>query len=108
LREFKLTEIDRRATCRELRIEGDLDGAVSHELGAALDRAAGCMEVWIDLRECDFIDSTALAIFVNAHREMSEVGRRLFLYHPRAQVARLLDLTGLNRDGLIVHDPGLG
>jgi anti-anti-sigma factor len=105
LREFKLTETDRRTGCRELRIEGDLDLAVADALGEALDRAVDCMEVWVDLRECDFIDSTALAIFVHAHREMSETGRRLFLYHPRAQVARLFDVTGLNRDGLIITDP---
>jgi anti-sigma B factor antagonist len=105
LREFKLTETDRRTGCRQLRIEGELDLAVIEELEEALDRAGGCMEVWIDLSECDFIDSTALAVFVSAHREMDEGGRRLFLYRPSAQVARLLEVTGLNRDGLIISDP---
>ncbi|HVD40053.1 MAG TPA: STAS domain-containing protein [Solirubrobacterales bacterium] len=105
MRAFKLTERDPRTGCRELRIQGDLDLAVTEQLEDALDSATDCQEIWIDLSECDFIDSTALAIFVNTYAQMRETGRRLFLYHPSAQVARVLEVTGLNRDGLVIEQP---
>jgi anti-anti-sigma factor len=105
IRPFKLSESDRRTGCRELSVEGDLDLAVTDELEAALDRADGCAEVWVDLRDCDFLDSTALAIFVNTHVRMEEEGRRIFLYRPTAQVERILTVAGLTQDGLVVAAP---
>jgi anti-anti-sigma factor len=107
MRTFRLAESDRRSGRRLLKIEGDLDLAVADQLSDALDRAKDCREVWIDLRECDFVDSTALAIYVHEHNRMRDQGRRLFLYHPTAQVERLLERTGLMRDGLVLSKPRL-
>lgn len=51
----------------------------------------------IDLTECDFIDSTGVALIVEAwHRLEDREGGKLVLCCPNAQVRRVLEITGIN------------
>jgi anti-sigma B factor antagonist len=86
----------------EIVVEGEVDLAVADRLEQALTRAAAhSEEVLIGLQGCDFVDSTAIAVIVNAHKRMAAEGRRIAVYGPRDQVHRVLSITGLTENGLV-------
>jgi anti-sigma B factor antagonist len=97
---FRLIERDLEDGQREVRIEGELDLAVAEQLQELL---AGSDEelVVIDLATCEFIDSTGIAVIVQASRAAAEDGRRVVAHSPTAQVLRVLTLTGLTANGLV-------
>jgi anti-anti-sigma factor len=103
LRTFNLIERDLRPGCREIQVEGELDLAVAEQLADALNRAkaAECRHLLIGLEGCEFIDSTGIATIVHAHNEFAEMGGRLAVYSPAAQVLRVLSLTGLTSNGMV-------
>ena len=99
---FKLIERDLRPGCREIQVEGELDLAVADQLADGLSRAgAECRHLLIDLENCEFIDSTGIAVIVRAHNEFAERGGRVAVYAPADQVLRVLSLTGLTSNGLV-------
>jgi len=102
LRTFKLIERDLRPGCREIQVEGELDLAVAQQLADALTRAkTECRHLLIGLEGCEFIDSTGIAAIVHAHNEFAESGGRLVVCSPRAQVLRVLSVTGLTANGMV-------
>lgn len=81
---------------------GELDLNTAHELEQPLDAALGSdrSALVIDLSECEFIDSTGIALIVRAWQRLGHdsngQGRGGFaLCCVNAQVQRLLDITGL-------------
>ncbi len=85
-----------------VEVSGEIDLAVADELKATLDPAMqGNQLVVVDLSECDFIDSTGIAILVTAQKQLAEQGGRLALCSPADQVRRVLDLSGLTNHGLV-------
>ena len=100
LRPFGLTESLVEDGCREIQIEGELDLAVADRLQEAL---AGCQEdrILISLDTCQFIDSTGIAVILTANRAD---GARIVLHSPSDQVLRVLEVTGLTSDDLVVPD----
>jgi anti-sigma B factor antagonist len=102
VRTFKITESDPHPGCREIQVEGELDLAVADQLQDALDRAGEeYARVLISLENCEFIDSTGIAIIVAAYNQLVEEGRRMAVYAPSSQVLRVLSITGLTANGLI-------
>jgi anti-sigma B factor antagonist len=102
MQSFKLTEVDRESGCREIRVEGELDLAVTDRLRECLDRAgSGHGAILIDLERCEFIDSTGIALILRTHNQMAEQGRRLVVCAPSDQVRRILSMTGLTENGLV-------
>jgi anti-sigma B factor antagonist len=97
---FKLIERDLEDGQREVRIEGELDLAVAKQLQELLARSDEEL-VMIDLAACEFIDSTGIAVIVQASKAASEDGRRIVAHSPSAQVLRVLTLTGLTANGLV-------
>lgn len=96
-RPFKVTESVIEDGCREIAISGELDLAVAGRLQEALAACPG-EQVLISLESCEFIDSTGLAVILDANRE----GRsRILLHSPRDQVLRILEVTGLTSNGLV-------
>lgn len=100
VRPFKLTESVVEDGCREIEIEGELDLAVADRLQQALD---GCQDdhILISLEVCQFIDSTGIALILNADRANDS---RIVLHSPRGQVLRVLEVTGLTSNGLVFAD----
>jgi anti-sigma B factor antagonist len=99
---FKLVEKDLHPGCRVIQVEGELDLSVADQLREALERPAdGCTQILIDLKQCEFIDSTGIATIVGAHNEMADQGRRVAVYAPSDQVLRVLAITGLTSNGLV-------
>jgi anti-sigma B factor antagonist len=79
--------------------ELDLETApqLRQPLEAAIDEGAEC--VLVDLSDCEFIDSTGLAVLVAAWKAMEERNgavKGLMLCCPDEQVERLFKLTGLD------------
>lgn len=102
MRSFRLTERCARPGCLEILVEGEVDLAVVDQLEQALERATSQYEkVLIGLQACEFIDSTAIAVIVNAHSRMATEGRRVAVYGPTSQVHRVLSITGLTENGLV-------
>jgi anti-sigma B factor antagonist len=103
MRPFRLIEEELDGGCAEIQIEGELDLAVAVELGEALARADSAL-VLIDLTACDFIDSTGIAVIVQAYRAAIESGRRIAVHGCSEQVQRVLTVTGLTANGLVFKD----
>jgi len=101
MRSFGLTERELQPGCRLIAVAGELDLAVADQLNAALERAAGCSLVLVDLGSCDFVDSTALAAFVQASHRMKSGGGRFAVFGAGDQVLRVLSVTGLTEKGLV-------
>jgi anti-sigma B factor antagonist len=102
MRAFKLVERELSAGVREILVEGELDLAVAAQLQEALDGVdPDCSQILIGLENCEFIDSTGIAVVVQAHRRFAEEGRRVVLYAPTSQVLRVLSVTGLTSNGLV-------
>jgi anti-sigma B factor antagonist len=82
-----------------VNVSGELDQATVPELkrvlGEALDsQNAGA--VFVDLSDCEFIDSTGLSLLVQAERRLTEEQRGFAICCPKADVKRLLELTGID------------
>jgi anti-anti-sigma factor len=96
VRPFRITArpIDRRF--RELKVQGELDLAVSDRLKDGIAEATGS-GVLVDLSECTFIDSAGVAAVLFARLE----GERVAIHSPSEPVRRVLSLTGVTADGLV-------
>lgn len=79
-------------------VQGELDLSTAPELERPLeDVLEGPESVLIDLRSCDFIDSTGIALLVRAWQrlEAEDNGRNLAICSNNEQVRRVLEITGL-------------
>ena len=81
--------------CMKLRGEHDL--ASKERLTEAFAAATTQIGVLVDLSECTFIDSTVIAVLLNAFTEIAERGGRLELVIPpeATAVARVAQIAGL-------------
>lgn len=101
MKPFGLIERELRPGCRQVSVLGELDLSVAAELKAVLDRLAGGETVVLDLNECEFIDSTGIAVIVKAYQQFEESGGRIGVYGANDQVHRILSVTGLTDNGLV-------
>ena len=83
-------------------IRGELDLSSASDLEPALEEAvaAGDASVLIDLSECEFIDSTGIALIVRAWQRIDSAADgegegRLVICCDNQQVRRVLEITGL-------------
>jgi anti-sigma B factor antagonist len=87
---------------RAFTVRGELDMNTAPELEQKLDEALADSgaSIMLDLCECEFIDSTGIALIVRAWRRLDssagdEAGGRLVLCSHNHQVRRLLKITGV-------------
>jgi anti-sigma B factor antagonist len=107
MKPFAVTSRENGSGAREIAISGELDLAVADQLRAALDEAiAAGGEVLVVLGECEFIDSTGIALLVLARKELAGRGGRLLLSEPTAQVRQVLSISGLLDSGFVLDGPG--
>ena len=77
-------------------VRGDLDLATVGELRSALDAAIDAGETTVlALAECTCLDSSALNVIADASRAAREAGLSLAVAQPSPQVARVLEISGL-------------
>jgi anti-anti-sigma factor len=84
---------------RTISVRGELDLSTAPELEGPLEEALDGDEgsVLIDLSQCEFIDSTGIALIVRAWQRLSSGanGRALVICSQNDQVRRVLEITGL-------------
>jgi len=87
---------------RAFAVRGELDMNTAPELERGLEEAVERSDasIMLDLSECEFIDSTGIALIVRTWQRLSGNGdgpgsRRLALCCDNEQVCRLLKITGV-------------
>jgi anti-sigma B factor antagonist len=89
-------QIEQYGETRVIQLSGELDlanaGPVERELQSALSDGG---RVVVDMSDLDFIDSTGIALLVNAAGEDDGDGRIRFLRSRAPGVIRVLELTGV-------------
>ncbi len=84
--------------CVIVRLQGELDMATSPRLSEALSTALGARRpVVVDLADLTFIDSTGIAVLLEARRGAKESGVSLVVRSPNRPVLKALRLTGVDR-----------
>jgi anti-anti-sigma factor len=90
-----------RGRC-ELRLEGELDLWSVERLQVVLQRVARSNDaVLVGLQECQFVDSTGIALFLQVRRQLEDKGGRLVLYGCSDQVLRIFTVAGLTDAGIV-------
>ncbi len=92
---------DTEADYREIGVAGELDLASADQLEVVL--AAANDNVMLDLTECEFMDSTGIAVIAAAWKLRRHSGERLICFGARPKIAEVLDITGLFDQGLVVQ-----
>jgi anti-anti-sigma factor len=86
----------------ELQLEGELDLWSVERLQAVLQRLANRNgAVLVGLERCQFVDSTGIALFLQARRQLEAKGGRLVLYGCSDQVLRIFTVAGLTDAGIV-------
>jgi anti-sigma B factor antagonist len=82
-----------------IALTGEVDLYTAPELKHELIRLAeeGAKGVVVDLSETTFLDSTTLGVLISGVKRLSPVGGRLELVVVDRNIAKLFDITGLDR-----------
>jgi anti-anti-sigma factor len=85
---------------RVVAVRGELDLSTASDLERPLEDAisSGDASVLIDLSECEFIDSTGIALIVRAWQRLDHGANgngRVVICSANEQVRRVLEITGL-------------
>jgi anti-sigma B factor antagonist len=82
-----------------LSFAGELDVATAGMLDDAVAAAVehGAAQVWVDLRQTTFMDSSGVHCLIQAERTLSGLNRRFALVCDGGPVRRVLALTGADR-----------
>ena len=87
--------VGRRAV---LSVAGEVDIRTADDLRAAIETAATqVFEIWVDLSETTFMDSSGLHAMTQARTRLADANLRLALICPDGPVLRVLKLTGFDR-----------
>jgi anti-anti-sigma factor len=91
----------------ELQLEGELDLWTVERLQAVLQRVARDNKaIVVGLEECNFVDSTGIALFLQARRQLEDEGGRLVIYGCSDQVLRIFTVAGLTDAGIVFDSRG--
>ena len=89
----------------ELQLEGELDLWSVERLQAVLQRVTrDNSAVLVGLGQCEFVDSTGIALFLQVRRQLEGEGGRLVLYGCSDQVQRIFEVAGLIDAGIVVEN----
>ena len=78
-----------------LAVGGEIDLVTAPTLAAAIDEAlsGGAAELWIDLSDTAFMDSSGLHVLLEARRRTCELNRRLAVICPGGTVRRVFEMS---------------
>jgi anti-sigma B factor antagonist len=100
-------EIEQGAHGPVIALKGEIDLAavedVDRDMRPALDPPPALLV--LDLRGVEFLDSSGLRLVLRLDREQQERGTRLVVVRGGRRVARVLELTGADRQLEMVDDP---
>jgi len=80
-----------------LAVTGELDIASTPDLASAVDAAIelGARDLWIDLSETSFVDSSCLHFLLETVRRARELQLRFAVVCPPGSVRRVFDVAGV-------------
>lgn len=80
-----------------LAVQGELDIATAPRMIAALNEAFADVAhpLVVDLSEVDFMDSTGLALLMNAHRRMKRRGHGFAIVCPGGPISRVFEIADM-------------
>jgi anti-sigma B factor antagonist len=86
-------------------VGGDLDVLTAPQLRDRLIQVveAGRRFLFVDLSDCQFIDSSGLSALVTGHKRVNSVGGQLDLVCPPGNVRRLIEVVALDQV-FTIHD----
>jgi anti-anti-sigma factor len=89
------TQIGQRTV---LAASGEIDLVTAPRLEAAAEEAldSGALELWIDLADVEFIDSTGIHALLNVRGRAAELHRRFAVICPVGPMRRAFELTGID------------
>ena len=91
----------------ELQLQGELDLWSVERLQAVLQRVARDNDaVVVGLENCEFVDSTGIALLLQARRQLEDEGGRLVIYGCGDQVLRVFTVAGLTDAGIVFNRRG--
>jgi anti-sigma B factor antagonist len=76
-----------------VKLRGEIDMETAPQLDSCLANLKGT--VTVECSGLDFLDSTGIRIFVEAHKAFHDRGDRLFLRNVPPHIRRVFDLTGV-------------
>lgn len=85
-----------------LALAGEIDASNTTALAEAIEQCDQS-HVLINLAEVEFVDSSGLRVFIEAHQRAQAASRRIQLANPTSAVSRLLEVSGID-DYLNVAD----
>ena len=90
--------------CLLLAVEGELDIATAPRMIAALNDALASMArpLILDLSRVSFMDSTGLALLINASRRVRRLGHGFAIICPRGPISRVFEIADMV-ESLHVH-----
>jgi anti-sigma B factor antagonist len=102
---FHIEDESHKADSIVIKLQGEVDLYAAPELKDHVNRAieSGKNKLILDLSEATFIDSTTLGILVSGMKRLRPRGGMLAVLCPDPTMARIFDITGLNRM-FSVHD----
>lgn len=80
-----------------LLVEGELDIATAPRLISVLNKAVQEVlhSLVVDLSECGFMDSTGLALLINAHRRLARRSKGFAVVCPPGPLRRVFEVTDM-------------
>jgi anti-sigma B factor antagonist len=83
--------------CELLAVEGELDIATAPRMISALNDAFADLArpLVVDLSSVDFMDSTGLALLINAHRRVTRRGQGFAIVCPGGPISRVFEVTDM-------------
>jgi len=80
-----------------LTVEGEIDAASASRLICTLNRSVSGAEqpLVIDLSRVGFMDSTGLALLINAHRRLMNRGKGFAVVCPMGPLRRVFEITDM-------------
>ena len=87
------------------RLSGKFDSHSRHEFQTAIGKAeqSGARNIILNLQEVSFVDSAALGLLANMHREFTAQCIHVTLANPQDYVKRVLKLGGMEKY-FSIHD----
>ena len=102
-----ITELKHDDGSHSIKITRSLDRTNVNDLDEALGLIWNKSEtpVWLDIGELQSIDSAGLTLFLTWHRKSLNEGRRFALVQPTAFHLKLLEITRLDEELVILAEP---
>jgi anti-anti-sigma factor len=101
VRGFSLTHTALSPAQNRIEVAGELDLAVADQLRKAMAETPDDAELVISFEDCEFVDSSAIAVLILDYNRRDAAGGRLALYGLTDQVHRVFSMMGLTADGFV-------